>query len=328
MLFYLVLFLIIAPLYAVKPFQTKNELETTFVQRWSWYDICDFSYCNNHDSGTSLNFVNATPFNPEDVQPGNTIFITDPGIAKFLREVHPKIKNPYILVTYFSPNRTEAEYVNDPKLIAWFGLATNHYDIDLFDKFILVPLGIYRDQNIFNNRKQFYNIFEELRKSHKPKLLYMNFSIHTGRGAETEYRKNIYNHFKSKSFCTVGKPKQFTDYIQESAQHKFVLSPWGDMYDCYRHWEALLTGSIPIVETSPLDGLFEGLPVLIVNSFSEVTEEFLLRKYDEIKNKTYNFEKLYMKYWVDKINKTKEDYFRGKSLPHKNCFKDRPKMYQ
>lgn len=317
---YFLLFIISVPLYSLKSDPKKNELEEMFVQRWSWYTLCDFSYCNNHDSGTSRDFVNATPFSPDEVMPGDSVFITDSGMHKFLTEVHPKIKNPYILVTYFSPNHNEAHYINDPKIIAWLGVATFHSDIEDFEKFMLVPVGIYREQHIFNNRKMYSQLFSQLRAQPKDKLLYMNFKIHEGRGNETTYRKNVWNFFKDKPFCTVGKPQQFMSYIKESAQHKFVVSPWGDMYDCYRHWEALISGSIPVIESSPLDTLFEGLPVLIVHDFSEVTEEFLLKKYEEMKNTSYNLEKLYMKYWSDRIQQIREDFFAGKKFTQNKKF--------
>jgi hypothetical protein len=55
------------------------------------------------------------------------------------------------------------------------------------------------------------------------------------------------------------------------ARHAFVISPHGNGLDCYRTWEALLMGCVPIVKRSPIDYLFVDLPVAIVDDWSEIT---------------------------------------------------------
>jgi len=87
---------------------------------------------------------------------------------------------------------------------------------------------------------------------------------------------------------------------------KFVLSPPGNGLDCHRTWEVLYVGSIPVVISSTLDPLYVGLPVIIVDSWEEVTEDFLERKYIEITNKQHNMDKLYLGYWIDFINQIKQ----------------------
>ena len=100
------------------------------------------------------------------------------------------------------------------------------------------------------------------------------------------------------------------------AQSKFVLSPAGYGPDCYRTWEALLVGSIPIVKKSQLDPLFEGLPVLIVDSWSDITEEFLHKKYEEITARQYDIKRLYTEYWFAKIKAVKEEFLAQYAHPN------------
>lgn len=285
-----------------------DNLENVFVQRWAWFHICDYAYANHTDGGGP--FTNATPFDPEEVEAGSIIFSTAYGIEKFLEEVHPRIKNPYILVTiYYGPVFGIRKYVEDPKIIAWFGMANR--EAIIYDKFTIIPIGVLRDEGIFERRLQENEIFKQLRAQPKQDMLYVNFTVHEGR---YDGRGDIYNFFKDKPFSKLGKPKgasqlPFSRYMQDMAQCKFTLSPEGDMHDCYRHWEALLVGSIPVVHRSPLDQVFEELPVVIVDDYKEVTEEFLQQKYEEMKNKQYNMRKLYMQYWVDKINDAKAKFF-------------------
>jgi hypothetical protein len=82
------------------------------------------------------------------------------------------------------------------------------------------------------------------------------------------------------------------------ATFKFVISPFGTGLDCYRTWEALALGCIPIVQTSPLDCLYEGLPVLIVDEWSQVTEAFLNQKYEQMRQQQYNLDALSIDYWI------------------------------
>ena len=77
--------------------------------------------------------------------------------------------------------------------------------------------------------------------------------------------------------------------------------------DCHRTWEALYTGTIPIVISSSINELYEDLPVLIVPDWDSITKEFLEQKYEEIQNKLknneYNMDKLYFEYWKNMIER-------------------------
>ena len=81
----------------------------------------------------------------------------------------------------------------------------------------------------------------------------------------------------------------------------FVLSPHGNGLDCHRTWEALCLGCIPIVKTSPLDSMYNELPVLIVNDWNDITIELLQKTVDEYKGREFRYEKLTLKYWMDMI---------------------------
>ena len=83
---------------------------------------------------------------------------------------------------------------------------------------------------------------------------------------------------------------------------EFVLSPHGNGLDCHRTWEAICLGCIPIVRRSKMSdgGLFDDLPVLIVEEWSDVTLKMLeetSRKF----SRHFTPAKLTMQYWVDRI---------------------------
>jgi hypothetical protein len=84
------------------------------------------------------------------------------------------------------------------------------------------------------------------------------------------------------------------------SEYAFVISPHGNGVDCHRTWEALALGCVPIVRTSPLDALYEGLPVLIVSNWCEVTADFLRRHIDNPPEATQP-EKLTLAYWLGRL---------------------------
>ncbi len=86
-------------------------------------------------------------------------------------------------------------------------------------------------------------------------------------------------------------------------KHRFMVSPAGDGLDTHATWEALLAGCIPVVPRSPSDPLFEDLPVWLVDSWEEVTDEAVLRVEEEFKGKEYNWEKLFASGWHTEIHK-------------------------
>ncbi len=64
----------------------------------------------------------------------------------------------------------------------------------------------------------------------------------------------------------------------------FEISPHGNGLDCFRTWEAMALGTIPIVKTSTLDRLYrdEGLPVVVVEVWEEITTARLAQWREEL----------------------------------------------
>jgi len=86
-----------------------------------------------------------------------------------------------------------------------------------------------------------------------------------------------------------------TEYFGLLPQYKFVISPEGNGVDCHRHYEALIAGCIPIMEYNPfIERKYKGCPILFTKDFSEITEEYLLAKYEEMVNQTYDFSCLFL----------------------------------
>lgn len=243
-------------------------------------------------------------FDPKLVQPGDVIFSNR--LREFFTKKHKLIKSPYILVTSDTDEAIPGPYykfLNHKKLISWFSVNIQDYN---HAKLVQIPIGLAPLWLGHGNIKVLRNAISQIKNIERIHLLYLNFSICAHRE-----RVVVYELLKDQSFCWyVGNQycKSFHDYLMDIAISKFVLSPRGVGLDCHRTWESLLMGSIPILRTSSLDPLFENLPVLIINDWSEITEEFLEKKYAEIKLKKFNFDKLYAPYWINKIETYKRNY--------------------
>ena len=81
----------------------------------------------------------------------------------------------------------------------------------------------------------------------------------------------------------------------------FVISPFGHVFDCIRNFEALCLGCIVIMKKSFLDIIYEELPVLLVDKWSDINKELLEKTLVEFKNKSFNYNKLKMDYWIELV---------------------------
>jgi len=89
-------------------------------------------------------------------------------------------------------------------------------------------------------------------------------------------------------------------YFKELPKYKFVISPEGNGIDCHRHYEALMAGCIPIVEDRDIiREKYKGCPILYTKDYSEITEEYLNEKYNEMIHTIYDFSRLLLSTYSD-----------------------------
>jgi hypothetical protein len=241
-------------------------------------------------------------FPAEKVQKGDVIFVQTGLIEPFFTRAHPKIQHPYILVTHNNDLPAPGPglaYLDDPKLIAWFA---QNVETVVHPKLHPIPIGL---ENRYNSNGNPLVVTQEVKKwgkAAKQYLLYMNFYI----GTRKDERTLVHDLFKNKPFCKSAKRLPYRHFLRDMAQSYFVLCPRGNGLDCHRPWEALLMGSIPIVKSSAMDSAFDGLPVVIVRDWNEITEEFLRKKLEEMQKKTYALDRLYFPYWKKMVEESRK----------------------
>lgn len=238
------------------------------------------------------------PFNPDAVKEGDLIYVR--GYPVFLNEFIkylPHIKNKFILITHNTDDTLPGSYtflLDHPLLIAWF---TQNKGRENHPRLHALPIGFACNYWYYGDSEILTDVLANPRPYHKKHFLYVNFKA----ANNPQARDHVMHHFKDLPFCSWSEPKPWNEYLYDLADSIFVLSPPGNGLDCYRAWEALLFGAIPVMLSTSIDCLFDDLPVVIVNDWHEISKEFLERKYHEIQNRQYKLNKLHAWYWIDLI---------------------------
>ena len=251
--------------------------EHTYITSNTWESCCKWK------------FTEGTPFDPKQVAPGDTIFVEFGSLRQF-RKIARKIKNPFILI---SANQDRPLPDDNRKLLKIKNLATwfvQNIDCPPSDKVQPLPIGI---PNTFEPNGGFK--VAETKK--RDIFVYVNFNISTN----SKERQPCWDYFAKKEWTHLTSGRSYQDYLEDLSRSVFTISPPGNGLDCYRTWEALYLKCYPIVLGTTLNPLYEDLPVLVVNSWAEVTEEFLKKKKEEFDQREWSYEKAYSPYWLGKI---------------------------
>jgi hypothetical protein len=101
-------------------------------------------------------------------------------------------------------------------------------------------------------------------------------------------------------FCVNG--LDFNIYAENLLNYKFALCPRGNGLDTHRLWEAILLGCVPIVKSHHSCYNYDiGLPVIFIDSWHEVTENFLKNKAESVQEMSFDTPILFKSYWKERI---------------------------
>lgn len=255
-----------------------------------------------------------------EVKDGDLVWVRLSWLKSFLHQVLPLIKAKFILVTADSdvgvptPIMAEAlqvlEYSN---VLHWF--AQNCEGPGFLGRVSPIPIGIdfhtlserplwgestaspqEQERVLRSMRKEFRPVQERIRK------VYIDFAWQPAHLYRPVKRQQIIAKLLTNE-CAVfqSQPLSRRQLWRKWGEYAFVLSPHGTGLDCHRTWEALACGNIVLVPTSPLDSLYEDLPVRPVKDWSEVTPRVLDKWLEHYSGCEVKEEKLMSAYWADKM---------------------------
>ena len=217
------------------------------------------------------------------------IFITKiEYLDNFYNQIVKSLNTKFVLITHYGDKEAglHNKILKHPLLIKWYGQNMRI----ISDKTLPIPIGL---ENNYWKRTNIH-IIEQHSSNSKIKLLYLNFSI------TNPNRSKIMNILLQNGF-NKNKKLDWDYYIEDLSRHKFCISPKGNGIDCHRTWECLYLGVIPIVEKSPHMCYFHDLPILFVDSYNDISVQYLNQIYENFKHKSFNMDKLSLSYWNRKI---------------------------
>ena len=125
------------------------------------------------------------------------------------------------------------------------------------------------------------------------------FDGDTRHGVEAILRKNPVVDFQARKLPRL-------EMWREKTRYAFVASPHGHGLDCHRTWESILLGNIVIVRRSSLDALYDGLPVVIVDDWRDISPAKLRRWHGEYSDAFASdavLERLTNQYWLARMRR-------------------------
>ena len=238
-----------------------------------------------------------------------TIYVCSSALRDFVNSLLHRINTPFILVCGDCDENFPQQCLSP---IAFQELITNKYLVHIFaqncfvndPKVTRIPIGldfhtIRQSINPISQEKTLLGIVSKSKPfTQRIPLIYSNFHF----ALQYASRKEAYKELDKSLVLYEPKRAERTDSWNKQAQYAFVASPRGNGEDCHRTWEALALGCIPIVKTSPLDPLYNELPVLIVNKWSDVNSKLLQKTIHEFSNQSFNHNKLNLSYWKNLID--------------------------
>jgi hypothetical protein len=272
-----------------------------------------------------------------------SIYICNTAIPKFAEKLktdkvfkHKYNKCNFIIVSgdsddtcpddLFENEKEFEQFIENDKIIHWYSqncVRTTHKKLSQIP--IGLPYHLYNEDIKQESDKVVSPIKQEailnsiIQKTKQMKLPFWNREVkcYINFNFESNYMRSYYGYDRYEAITKIPKNLMFSEKnkvertISWNTQinYAFVASPFGNGLDTHRLWEALILGCIPIIITSGLDSLLEDLPVLIIKDWSDINDLLLKNVIIDFKTKhekgKFNYDKLTLKYWIDKINSHK-----------------------
>ena len=236
--------------------------------------------------------------NANSIKDNDIIFVESSILEFFFKDIHPKIKCRYILISHNGDLNIDdkmTRYIDD-KIIHWFAqncLIKN-------SKITPIPIGL---ENAHYGQAGHIRLWRKIQKYKiipQQKIL-VGFNVQTNQ----REREIALNTLKQLPFVDIiSREHNQERYFKLMKNYKFIASPPGNGVDCHRTWEALYLDLIPIVKQSFAMQYFKdmGLPISIVDDWCRIKSiDFLEDTQNDLPK--INRDMLEINYWIDKIKK-------------------------
>jgi hypothetical protein len=244
----------------------RKYYKKNLISGYEFYKLAKWSVCPRYP----------IKFDPNLIQLNDIVFLNFDCFGQFVQILNQNPpQNKFILLTHNSDQKFTYQHLNQIKPYITHVYAIN---CEFQDPLVTpIPLGF------VDSKYKPHDKFEEIanKKLEKTIQCYMNFAINTN----PVKRQECWNTFVNQDWVVQESNISPEEFYTQVARSKYILSPEGTGIDCHRIYESIYLGSIPILKTSELDYFYQSLPVLIVKSWEEITQEYLDNNYLNLKNK-------------------------------------------
>lgn len=243
--------------------------------------------------------------------PGDIVFARTAWRSPWRVHLVRQLTAPVVLVSAFcdpmvKPQAVLEMFPPESPVQHWFGwqAMTTH------PKYTPLPLGVEGSMVPYLQAAE--------RRATRSIPLYLNFTLDARQSNINAMRRTLWAHFSGQSWVTADPWCQdAARYAAQLGRSRFVLSPPGNGWDCYRTYEAIAMGAIPIVKRErPMTDVCEALPVLLVDDWYDITPERLAMEWDARRPQTTDT--MTRSYWTQRIQheaaRIREESERGKNL--------------
>lgn len=243
---------------------------------------------------------------PRDLMPYDTVFVHKRMLFAFVNQTLPHVQVPIILLSgsyenskkFILPLETRQTILDSPLIAHWF--CQNVMEViglkHLPDKVHPLALGI--------------EPFGKDPKAHvNPAALIRDVILRYSQTGLPQKTIEVFEAYASPNtnpkrlYMPRGIKLPLPEYLETIARSKFVLSPDGHKPDCFRHYESLGLGAIPITELDPVaySHLRAGPVVFGNQQWWNLTESRVLKLWNRTNVPKPNQNLIFEEYWMEQI---------------------------
>ncbi|KAJ3354067.1 hypothetical protein HDU83_005884 [Entophlyctis luteolus] len=319
-----------------RPHFEDSALASPHVSLQAFMNASDYYYGYDFRDHPHLTPLNAsTDIAKSALHRPAIVFVAAWEMPVFAQTILPLLNAPFVLITadtatdipygVFTPDETAALIAGTSNMKHWFTTNCDRGALVHSDRISCIPIGLnsYTSSpdtlrelslhgfGVHKHGKRLPNTVKPTKNS-----LLVSFNTFTNPvvreplmnsfcgeatsssdGVKSIRSRNVANCFLDNKLTLA----QFYRNVLEPA--RFVLAPGGNARDTYRVWESLIAGAIPIVDDAVFNqnGLYRDLPVLVINKWDDLSADFLERAYADFASREWEFAKLFVGYWIDKM---------------------------
>ena len=249
---------------------------------------------------------------PAAALPDRAIIHCDPvNLPAFARAL-PRLRARFFLLTHLRDmriapdNRDVRRLLDSPLLLHWFGI-----NVDcVHPKLTPIPIGVN-----FAAARDVFNVSRYRAALPPAELAYSLFGIGANqrcrpgsprsacarrkvlaqlqRNGVSNLSAKVLQHIRAGADIKIPR----AEYLERQLGCKYIISPQGNGIDCFRTWESLYLGRSPVVHRNNMSGLYEGLPVLVVDDWEGVTPALLEAGWREMARRRYDWSRMSIVWW-------------------------------